>query len=175
MAKFRKKPVVVDAVRLTERIEVETLEGIMVGNPGDWLITGVSGEKYPIKDEIFRATYKAVLDEETEGSPAGSPRDMTPEEKSRAEAIVKPLMRFAIWKTADVIVRIALDPYLAYIVDQDNLPEGYQEVIQGYRDEQYDADHLMDRLDAIDNAEAYFRLMEEYEQTLPPDLEEGDP
>lgn len=58
MAKFRKKPVVVDAVRLTERTEIKTLEGTMIGNPGDWLITGVAGEKYPCKDDIFRATYE---------------------------------------------------------------------------------------------------------------------
>ena len=62
MTKFRKKPVEVDAVRLTERIEIETLEGTMIGNPGDWLITGVAGEKYPCKDEVFRATYKMVPD-----------------------------------------------------------------------------------------------------------------
>ena len=30
--------------------------------PGDWIITGVSGERYPCKDEIFRATYNAVQD-----------------------------------------------------------------------------------------------------------------
>lgn len=60
MAKYRKKPVTIEAVQLTERIEIETLEGVMVGNPGDWLITGVAGEKYPCKDEIFRATYELV-------------------------------------------------------------------------------------------------------------------
>ena len=36
----------------------------MVGNPGDWLITGVAGEKYPCKDDIFRATYEEVNGEE---------------------------------------------------------------------------------------------------------------
>ncbi|MDD4460670.1 MAG: hypothetical protein PHQ24_12905 [Proteiniphilum sp.] len=62
MAKFRKKPVEVEAVRLTERTEIQTLEGTMIGNPGDWLITGVAGEKYPCKDEIFRVTYTMVSD-----------------------------------------------------------------------------------------------------------------
>lgn len=62
--RFRKKPVVIEAERLTERIEIETLEGVMVGNPGDWLITGVAGEKYPCKDDIFRATYEEVNGEE---------------------------------------------------------------------------------------------------------------
>ncbi len=61
--KYRKKPVVVDAVQLTERTEVKTLEGIMVGNPGDWLITGIAGEKYPCRDDIFRATYEKVEDD----------------------------------------------------------------------------------------------------------------
>jgi hypothetical protein len=57
MAGFRKKPVGVEAVRLTERTEIQTIEGTMIGNPGDWLIPGVAGEKYPCKGEIFRATY----------------------------------------------------------------------------------------------------------------------
>tara|TARA_Y100000296_G_scaffold64434_1_gene75614 strand:+ start:7291 stop:7611 length:321 start_codon:yes stop_codon:yes gene_type:complete len=60
MPKFRKLPVVVDAVRITEQVEIETLEGTMVGNVGDWLITGIDGEKYPCKDEIFRKTYEPV-------------------------------------------------------------------------------------------------------------------
>jgi hypothetical protein len=62
MGKFRKKPVVIEAERLTERTEIKTLEGVMVGEPGDWLITGIAGEKYPCKDEIFRATYEPVTE-----------------------------------------------------------------------------------------------------------------
>ena len=62
MGKFRKKPVVIEAERLTERTEIKTLEGVMVGRPGDWLITGIAGEKYPCKDEIFRATYEPVTE-----------------------------------------------------------------------------------------------------------------
>lgn len=58
MAKFRKKPVVIEAVQLTERTEIHTLEGTMVGEPGDWLITGVKGEQYPCKPDIFAATYE---------------------------------------------------------------------------------------------------------------------
>lgn len=30
----------------------------MVGGVGDWLITGVSGERYPCRDDIFQATYE---------------------------------------------------------------------------------------------------------------------
>jgi hypothetical protein len=58
MAKFRKIPVEIEAVRLTECVKISTLEGIMIGNPGDWLITGVAGEQYPCKDSVFRQTYK---------------------------------------------------------------------------------------------------------------------
>jgi len=60
MPRFRKKPVVIEAVHLTRRIEIETLEGTMTGNPGDWLITGVNGEQYPCKDDIFQKTYEPV-------------------------------------------------------------------------------------------------------------------
>ena len=60
MSKYRKRPVVVEAVQLTERAEIDTLEGVMVGQPGDWLITGVAGEQYPCKPDVFEATYEAV-------------------------------------------------------------------------------------------------------------------
>jgi hypothetical protein len=36
---------------------VNTLEGQMKGNPGDWLVTGVRGEQYPIKHDILLETY----------------------------------------------------------------------------------------------------------------------
>jgi len=58
MGLYRKRPVVVEAVRLTRQITIHTLEGDMVGNPGDWLITGVNGEKYPCKPDIFEKTYE---------------------------------------------------------------------------------------------------------------------
>lgn len=60
MSKFRKKPVVVEAVQLTHRVVIRTLEGEMVGEPGDWLVTGLRGEQYPCKDDIFQATYEPV-------------------------------------------------------------------------------------------------------------------
>lgn len=62
--KYRKRPAIVDAVQLTKRVEIETLEGVMVGNPGDWLITGVQGEKYPCRDDIFRLTYEPVAEKD---------------------------------------------------------------------------------------------------------------
>jgi len=63
MPKFRKKPIVIEAVQLVEMVVIKTLEGEMVGEVGDWLITGIKGEKYPCKDNIFRATYEPVEDD----------------------------------------------------------------------------------------------------------------
>lgn len=78
--RFRKNPVVIDAVQYdgtlvsvesleglecsqalgSNTIQIETLEGIMTANPGDWIIKGVKGEFYPCKPEIFEATYEPV-------------------------------------------------------------------------------------------------------------------
>ena len=44
MGLYRKKPVVVEAVRLTEKTTIKTLEGTMTAEPGDWLITGVGAD-----------------------------------------------------------------------------------------------------------------------------------
>lgn len=55
---YRKKPVVIQAKRLNRQMTVETLEGKMTGNIGDWLIIGIKGEEYFCKDDIFRATYE---------------------------------------------------------------------------------------------------------------------
>ena len=63
--KFRKKPIVIEAYQTNERVVIGTLEGDMVGNAGDWIITGVKGEKYPCRDDIFRATYEPVETEES--------------------------------------------------------------------------------------------------------------
>ncbi len=60
MAKYRKKPVVIDAYQTEVTINIVTLEGTMTGNPGDWIITGVKGEQYPCKNDIFQATYEKV-------------------------------------------------------------------------------------------------------------------
>jgi len=62
MPKFRKKPVVIEAYQTNERLEIETLEGTMVADPGDWIITGVQGEQYPCKPDIFAATYEEAPD-----------------------------------------------------------------------------------------------------------------
>ncbi|WP_340028955.1 hypothetical protein MHB71_04890 [Paenibacillus sp. FSL H7-0940] len=40
--------------------EIQTLEGVMRGDYGDYIIRGVAGEIYPCKPEIFEATYEEV-------------------------------------------------------------------------------------------------------------------
>lgn len=39
---------------------IETLEGALRANIGDWIIRGIANEIYPCRDDIFRATYEAV-------------------------------------------------------------------------------------------------------------------
>ncbi len=78
--KYRKKPVVIEAVLNTGRssdltaiaewtggevecwpdgeIYIETREGTMRADVGDWIIRGVQGEFYPCKPDIFDATYE---------------------------------------------------------------------------------------------------------------------
>lgn len=79
MTKYRKKPVVIDAVQWSgdildaeqivefgdgdpigfkgDTLQIVTLEGVMSASPGDWIIRGVKGELYPCKPDIFAATY----------------------------------------------------------------------------------------------------------------------
>ena len=81
--KYRKKPVVIDAVQFFDnkpdfslpdgvcacmdvahdsgaqgRPHIHTLEGVMLVSSGDFIITGVKGERYPCKPDIFEATYE---------------------------------------------------------------------------------------------------------------------
>jgi hypothetical protein len=67
MGKYRKKPIIIDAVQLTQPITIHTLEGDMRGEVGDWLITGVNGEQYPCKPDIFEKTYERITDEDYYG------------------------------------------------------------------------------------------------------------
>ena len=84
MSKYRKKPVVIEAVRLIPETVLEmkalvgeyipvrvgfdkklfmlinTLEGEMKVEHGDYVIKGVFGELYPCKPEIFQETYEAL-------------------------------------------------------------------------------------------------------------------
>lgn len=90
MAKFRKKPVVIEALLCREAIRafashwsglpkwledayekggvvptcqgiyLPTPEGSMLAGPDDWIIRGIQGELYPCKSDIFSATYEVV-------------------------------------------------------------------------------------------------------------------
>ena len=43
-------------------VQVKTPEGVMTGVVGVWIIRGVKGEFYPVKNDIFRETYEGVED-----------------------------------------------------------------------------------------------------------------
>ncbi|MFC0469639.1 hypothetical protein ACFFHM_03615 [Halalkalibacter kiskunsagensis] len=62
MARYRTKPVVIEAVKITRTITIETAEGSIVGRPGDYLITDKNGEQYPCTAEKFVKTYERVKD-----------------------------------------------------------------------------------------------------------------
>ena len=86
MKKFRKKPVVIEAMqwdgtmpcweRLVEFVgsdlelitidppcvRIPTPEGVMTASRGDWIIKGVRGEFYPCKDSVLRETYEPLED-----------------------------------------------------------------------------------------------------------------
>ena len=87
MAKYRKKPVVIEAVLFgtadlneiaclmghipqihfglndePQSLRIATLEGVMTANRGDWIIKGVNGEFYPCKPDIFEKTYELVTE-----------------------------------------------------------------------------------------------------------------
>jgi hypothetical protein len=55
-----KKPITI-TYRIAEKIEeIETLEGKMMAMAGDYIITGIKGETYPCKPDIFLATYHLI-------------------------------------------------------------------------------------------------------------------
>lgn len=60
MGRYRKKPIIVSAYQVAEAIDIITPEGTMRANAGDWVITGVKGEMYPCKPDIFAMTYEPV-------------------------------------------------------------------------------------------------------------------
>ena len=80
MKKYRKKPVVIEAVQWTgnnvdevftfgnsrvtgivdQKLAIHTLEGIMTADLGDYIIKGIKGEFYPCKPDIFKASYEEV-------------------------------------------------------------------------------------------------------------------
>ena len=58
--KFRKKPIIIEAYQTKEEKIIQTLEGPLRAAPGDWIITGLRGEQYPRKPDIFEKTYELV-------------------------------------------------------------------------------------------------------------------
>lgn len=64
LGKYRKKPIVVEAYQTDVALEIQTLEGTMRAEPGDYVITGISGEQYPCKPDIFLQTYEKIDDQE---------------------------------------------------------------------------------------------------------------
>ncbi|SRX56203.1 PGDYG domain-containing protein [Aequorivita sp. CIP111184] len=62
--KAKKKPIAIKCVQVDEEFEVETMEGVMKGKPGDWLMVGVNGEVYCCDAAIFEKTYDLCKDEE---------------------------------------------------------------------------------------------------------------
>ena len=58
--KFRKKPIVIEAYQTYEEMIIQTLEGPLRAAPGDWIITGIRGEQYPCKPDVFEKTYEPV-------------------------------------------------------------------------------------------------------------------
>lgn len=57
MAQYCKLPIPVMAYRTDKEFDIETLEGTHHASVGDWIITGVKGEQYPCKPDIFAKTY----------------------------------------------------------------------------------------------------------------------
>ena len=53
----QKKPIKITAWCMKEDFQVHTLEGVMSGVAGDYVIEGIQGELYPCKKDIFEATY----------------------------------------------------------------------------------------------------------------------
>ncbi|WP_205677326.1 hypothetical protein [Aquibacillus halophilus] len=60
MPKYRKKPIVVEALKLSKSITIETSDGTMKGLPGDYLITDKNGEQYLCDRDQFETEYELV-------------------------------------------------------------------------------------------------------------------
>lgn len=63
LRKYKKKPVIIEAYECTEEKIIHTLEGDMLASVGDYIITGLRGEQYPCKPDIFWKTYERVPDD----------------------------------------------------------------------------------------------------------------
>lgn len=60
--KYRKKPIIITAYKTDKPLVIQTLEGTLRAAVGDYIITGLRGEKYPCKPDIFEKTYELVED-----------------------------------------------------------------------------------------------------------------
>ena len=60
MAKYRKRPIVIEAYQTDKELIIPTLEGDTHASVGDYIITGLRGEQYPCKPDIFNKTYEKV-------------------------------------------------------------------------------------------------------------------
>lgn len=58
---YKKRPVKVKVVQMEKEFEVGTLEGVLKGKAGDYLIEGVRGELYPCDKAIFKETYEEAF------------------------------------------------------------------------------------------------------------------
>jgi len=56
--RYQKIPIEVIAKELKYDLSVYTLEGVMQGKKGDFLVVGIEGETYPVKRSIFEKTYR---------------------------------------------------------------------------------------------------------------------
>lgn len=65
MKNYVKKPVIVQAYQTDKEVFIETLEGRMRASKGDWIVTGIKGEKYPVKPDIFEKTYQEYKGEKS--------------------------------------------------------------------------------------------------------------
>lgn len=57
---YVKKPIPIQAYQTDKEMDIPTLEGIMHASISDYIITGVHGEEYPCKPDIFKETYEEV-------------------------------------------------------------------------------------------------------------------
>ncbi len=55
-----KKPIVIEAYQTDKEMIIHTLEGDMKASVEDYIITGLRGEQYPCKPDIFNKTYEKV-------------------------------------------------------------------------------------------------------------------
>lgn len=60
MAKFVRKPVIVEAKQMKQSFTVQTEYGKRQGNAGDWLVTGVNGEPFVFTHQAFTSQYDPV-------------------------------------------------------------------------------------------------------------------